>query len=97
MDNYEETMDQATEATRNARDTARDVAGRAGAWMQSAVGRASDRAQDLARGAGDRVSRITGVPVESWSVEARRVIREHPLQAIAIAVGLGYVVGKALR
>lgn len=96
MDSYEGAMDQATEEARRARDAARDVADRAGSWMQATVHRASDRAQDLAREAGDRMSHLTG-SMDAWSVEARRFVRERPLQSIAIAIGLGYVLGKALK
>jgi ElaB/YqjD/DUF883 family membrane-anchored ribosome-binding protein len=96
MDSYEGAMDQTTEEGRRARDTAREVADRASSWMQATVSRASDRAQGLAREAGDRMSRVTE-SMDSWSVQARRFVRERPLQSIALAIGVGYVLGKALK
>jgi ElaB/YqjD/DUF883 family membrane-anchored ribosome-binding protein len=82
--------------TRRIVDNAQDAAARAGSYMQARVGRVSERAQDLAQEAGDRLERMTGRPLESWTSEARRFVQDHPLQAIAITVGLGFVLGKML-
>ncbi len=72
---------------------AQELASRATDYVQSTV----KRGQDLVRAAGDRLTDLTGRPVESWPGEARRLIQGYPLQAIAVAVGLGYVLGKVLR
>lgn len=45
---------------------------------------------------GDQVERLTGRPIESWMHDARRYVREHPLQAVALTIGLGFVLGKVL-
>jgi ElaB/YqjD/DUF883 family membrane-anchored ribosome-binding protein len=75
--------------------------------LQSVRGRARDRAHELADDAGAyvqerardvsaQVERVTGRSMESWKREAARYVQEHPLQAIALTVGLGFVLGKIL-
>jgi ElaB/YqjD/DUF883 family membrane-anchored ribosome-binding protein len=91
-------MDRAQEATAEAArqgvDAAREAADRAGSYVQAQMTRVSARAQDLAEDANARVTELTGRPIESWAAEARTAVREHPLAAIAVAIGFGYVVGK---
>jgi ElaB/YqjD/DUF883 family membrane-anchored ribosome-binding protein len=88
----------ATEAqTRKAVLAAQDVAERAGSYMQDQVAHLSDRAQELAREANDRVKAYTGRPLEDWVAEARDFIRTHPLQALAATIGLGYILGKVMK
>lgn len=77
-------------------DGAHHVAGRAGAYVQSRMGEMSERAQGFAQDASARVERLTGRPIESWAVDARTLVRRHPLGAIAVTIGLGYVMGKLL-
>jgi ElaB/YqjD/DUF883 family membrane-anchored ribosome-binding protein len=45
---------------------------------------------------GEQVERLTGRPMESWMRETRRYVQEHPLQAVALTIGLGFVLGKIL-
>ena len=45
---------------------------------------------------GEQVERLTGRPVESWLRDARRYVQDRPLQAIALTIGLGFVLGKLL-
>jgi ElaB/YqjD/DUF883 family membrane-anchored ribosome-binding protein len=66
-------------------ERAQEMAGRAGSYVQ-------ERARDV----GDQVERITGRSMESWTREARHYVREHPLRAIALTIGLGFVLGKIL-
>jgi len=79
-------------AQRNARRMAGDaqeMAARAGSYAQ-------ERAQEMAQRAGQQVQRYTGRPAESWMRDARRFVQDHPLQAVAITIGLGFVLGKIL-
>ena len=55
--------------------------------------RLATEAQDMI---GAQVERLTGRPVDSWMHDARRYVRDHPLQAIALTIGLGFVLGKIL-
>jgi ElaB/YqjD/DUF883 family membrane-anchored ribosome-binding protein len=77
-------------------DEAQQVASRAGAFMQSRMGDVSERAQDFAQDASARVERLTGRPIESWATDARKIVRRHPLGAMAVTIGLGYILGKLL-
>jgi len=45
---------------------------------------------------GAQVERYTGRPAETWLRDARRFVQDHPLKAVAITVGLGFVLGKIL-
>ena len=81
---------------RRAIESAQDAAARAGSYVQARIGRMSGPAQDLARSAGDRLASARGA-MTSWAGSARRLVKDHPLQAMAAAVGIGYVAGKLLR
>lgn len=45
---------------------------------------------------GEQVERLTGRPMESWVQDARRYVQQHPLRAVAVTIGLGFVLGKLL-
>ncbi|MBI2216976.1 MAG: hypothetical protein HYU51_06720 [Candidatus Rokubacteria bacterium] len=83
-----------TETTRRVVDSTQDVAERAGAYIQARMSGVSERAQDMAQRANARVAELTGRPIESWAADARAAVRQHPLAAVAIAIGLGYLAGK---
>ena len=53
-------------------------------------------ATDAQDAIGEQVERLTGRPMESWMGDARRYVQDHPLQAVAITIGLGFVLGKIL-
>ena len=55
------------------------------------------RAQRVARGADQQVAELTGRSASGWAMMARRLLRDHPLPAVAVTLSLGYVVGKLLR
>ena len=60
------------------------------------AGDAQERAQELAGRVGAQVERYTGRPAETWLRDGRRFVQEHPLKAVLITVGLGFVLGKIL-
>ncbi len=100
-DRATEGMNQAAEQGRRLMDSAREAAERAGSYTQASVSRLSDRAQDVA---GDLMSdarmgveRFTGRDVDAWTQDLRRFVQDRPLQAIAITVAIGYVLGKMLK
>ena len=84
-------------SARRIADSAQDAASKAGSYVQARIGRVSERAQDYAQEANDQIERVTGRPLETWTADARRFVQSHPLQAIAITVGLGFVLGKVLK
>lgn len=57
-------------------------------------------AQEMAARAGsyaqEQVERLTGRSTDAWMRDARRFVQDHPLQAVALTVGLGFVLGKIL-
>ena len=64
---------------------AQAMADRDGAYVH---GRARDMSEHL--------ERLTGRSMESWTREARRHVQQHPWQAVALTIGLGFVLGKIL-
>jgi ElaB/YqjD/DUF883 family membrane-anchored ribosome-binding protein len=94
--NFEDMSEAAPEMARRAAEAAQDVASRAGEYVRSRMPEVSERAQDLARDASRQMERLTGRDLDSWTSEARGFIRKHPLQAIALTIGLGYILGKVM-
>jgi ElaB/YqjD/DUF883 family membrane-anchored ribosome-binding protein len=72
------------------------VSGQAQARALQLADRAGDYVQEHARSVSEQVTRLTGRSMDSWTRDARRYARHHPLQAIALTVGLGFVLGKVL-
>lgn len=88
--------DSAQRTARRTASDAQDLAARAQERAQEAAQRAGGYVQERARDANQRLERLTGRPVESWMEDARRFVQDHPMQAVAITVGLGFVLGKIL-
>ena len=66
------------------------------AHVQGVADRAEAYVHTRARDMSEQVERLTGRSMESWTREARRYVQQHPLQAVALTIGLGFVVGKIL-
>jgi len=64
--------------------------------VQEMADRAGAYVQGRARDASEQVERLTGRSMESWTRDARRYVQQHPLQAVALTIGLGFVLGKIL-
>jgi ElaB/YqjD/DUF883 family membrane-anchored ribosome-binding protein len=89
-------------------ESAQDMAYRTGSYVQSQASRASERAQELASRASeraqelaeearDRMARIGDTSFGALTNDVRRFVADHPLQALAITVGLGFLLGKLLQ
>ena len=76
-------------------DAMGDTAARTASSMQHRLNRVSERAQDFASDAGDQFSQFRGT-MGPYMEQARRFVQDRPLQAIALTVGLGFVLGKLL-
>lgn len=63
---------------------------------QEMADRASAYVHGRAREMSEQVERLTGRSMESWTRDARRFVQQHPLQAVALTIGLGFVLGKIL-
>lgn len=68
------------------------VTGRA----QEAVQRAGTYAQDRIRDVRETVEQRTSRSVDSWIDDTRQYVRHHPLRAILLTIGLGFLLGKLL-
>jgi ElaB/YqjD/DUF883 family membrane-anchored ribosome-binding protein len=75
----------------------RDSVERASEYAQDLSDRASERVAELSGRAGDRIAELTGRPPEAWTRELRHFVERSPVKALAIALGLGYVLGRILR
>jgi ElaB/YqjD/DUF883 family membrane-anchored ribosome-binding protein len=64
--------------------------------VQGLADRAGTYAQERARDVRDQVEQLTGRSVESWRHDLGRYVREHPIQAIALTIGVGFLLGKIL-
>jgi ElaB/YqjD/DUF883 family membrane-anchored ribosome-binding protein len=82
------------ETSRRIVESAQDVATRASSYVEQGIGRATERAADLADDANRRLERLTGRPLESWMEDGRRYVQRYPVQALAITVAVGYLLGK---
>lgn len=72
-----------------------DTAARAAGVMQHRLNRVSERAQEFASDAGEQLSELRG-SVGPYMDQARRFVQDRPLQAIAVTIGLGFLLGKLL-
>jgi ElaB/YqjD/DUF883 family membrane-anchored ribosome-binding protein len=92
----ESVSDTAQRHARRLASEAQDAATRAGSYAQARAQEVADRAGDYARDMDAHVERLTGQPIEAWGRDARRYVRNHPLKAVAITIGLGFLLGKLL-
>jgi ElaB/YqjD/DUF883 family membrane-anchored ribosome-binding protein len=92
--------DTAQRSARRLAGEAQDMASRASGYAQERAQEMADRAgsyvQQRARDANTKLEQLTGRGAESWMSDTRRFVQDHPFQAIALTIGLGFVLGKIL-
>jgi ElaB/YqjD/DUF883 family membrane-anchored ribosome-binding protein len=93
----ERTMRTVEGSARRVADAAEATAARAGTYLQGRLGDVSDRAGDAVRDANDQIERLTGRSLDDWAGDLRHYVRAHPLQAVAITIGVGYLLGKLMH
>jgi ElaB/YqjD/DUF883 family membrane-anchored ribosome-binding protein len=91
------TMRHVEGGARRVADAAEDTAARAGTYLQGRLEDVTGRAADVMRDANDHVERLTGRSLDDWSADLRSYVRTHPLQAVAITIGVGYILGKLMQ
>jgi ElaB/YqjD/DUF883 family membrane-anchored ribosome-binding protein len=100
-DRMSDGVSEATEQGRRLMESAKDAAERAGSYAQASVHRLSGRAQNVAGELVDdartQVERFTGRDLDAWTADVRRFVQDRPLQAIAITIVVGYILGKILK
>jgi hypothetical protein len=74
-------------------DATRDVKDRA----QAVADRAAGYVRDTAERAGDQIAQATGRPLGAWTSDVKRWVNGYPLQSALVALGVGYLVGRAMR
>lgn len=89
--------DTTTVGARRAVEAAQDVASRAGGVVGERAERLAARAPSLAHEARAGLGRVAGPRLEEWTAPLRRLVRDHPLRAVALMVGAGYLLGKLTR
>jgi ElaB/YqjD/DUF883 family membrane-anchored ribosome-binding protein len=93
----ERTLRHVEGGARRAADAAEASAARAGTYLQGRLEDVTGRASDIVRDANDQVERLTGRSLDEWSEDLRRYVRTHPLHAVAITIGVGYLLGKLMQ
>jgi ElaB/YqjD/DUF883 family membrane-anchored ribosome-binding protein len=77
------------DTTRGLTDATRENVARMTEYARLQADRMSERAGDLAEGA--------GAALDTWTSQTRGYVRAHPLQAMAITVAAGYLLGRIFR
>jgi ElaB/YqjD/DUF883 family membrane-anchored ribosome-binding protein len=93
----ERTLRHVEGGARRVADAAEATAARAGSYLQGRLEEATGRAGDVMRDANDQVERLTGRSLDDWSADLRHYVRTHPLRAVAITIGVGYLLGKLMQ
>jgi hypothetical protein len=75
-------------------ETAQDVASRGGAYLKDQVSGLSTRAGQVAREVDEQVRESTGKSTDAWLREGSRLVKEHPVMAVAVTLGLGYLISR---
>ena len=97
-----------THAARHAADAGRATVARTSQQVREGVARASEYAQDVTDRAGerlvdvserasDKIADLTGRSPDAWARGLRQFVESSPLKALAVAIGLGYILGRIVR
>ena len=75
-------------------ETAQEAASRGGAYLKDQVSDLSTRATEIAREVDDQVRESTGKSTDAWLREGSRFVKEHPVMAVAVTLGVGYLISR---
>ena len=75
-------------------ETAQYVASRGGAYLKDQMSDMSTRASQLARDVDQQVRDSTGKSTDAWLREGTRLVKEHPVMAVAVTLGVGYLLSR---
>ena len=103
----DERAERIKQATSSAVASTKDAVDRAADHVESGLHRATDKAADAAQRASDKAAEVgersrevyeeTLDRADEWLETARAYVREKPVQAVAIALGAGWLLGRILR
>lgn len=80
-------------AAQSAENTAHQTVDRVSATAHETVDRLANSATRLADRLDERTRRLTDAPLRAWDY-SRSSVQEHPMQAVAAALLVGYVMGR---
>jgi ElaB/YqjD/DUF883 family membrane-anchored ribosome-binding protein len=103
----EESAERIKQATSNAVAGTKEAVDRAADHVEESLHRATDKAAGAATRAADKAGEFsergraaydrTVDRADEWLDQARDYVREKPVQAVAIALGAGWLLGRILR
>lgn len=103
----DDSAERVKQAASSAVASSKEKVGRAADQVEAGLHKATDRTADAASRATDKAADL-GVrgremydqsreQFDEWMDDAREYVREKPLQAVGIALGAGWVIGRILR
>ncbi|MGC1550937.1 MAG: hypothetical protein WA777_20630 [Rhodanobacter sp.] len=103
----EENAERIKQATSSAVASTKDAVGRAADQVEESLHRATDKAAGAASRATEKAADVsergraaydeTMDRADEWMEQVRDYVREKPVQAVAIALGAGWLLGRILR
>lgn len=103
----DERAERIKQATTSAVTSTKEAVDRAADHVEEGLHRATDKAAEAAHRASDKAAHVSerGREVydetldraDVWLEQAREYVREKPVQAVAIALGAGWLLGRILR
>lgn len=90
-DSTKNAVDSAADSTKNVVDSAKDT-------VKRGMGSAQDAMEQLQQKAGDVTSRlINNIDVDDLTQKLEAQVREHPARTLLMAVGAGFMLGRAAK
>lgn len=103
----DESAERVKQATSNAVASTKDAVDRAADQVETSLHNATDKAASAANRATDKAAELsdrgrqvyddTMDRADAWLDTARDYVREKPVQSVAIALGVGWLLGRILR
>ena len=103
----DERAERIKQATSNVVESTKEAVDRAADHVEEGLHHATDKAANAANRATDKAAEIsergrevydeTMDRADAWLEQAREYVREKPVQAVAIALGAGWLLGRILR
>lgn len=103
----DEKAERVKQATSSAVASTKEAVDRAADHVEDGLHRATDKAADAANRASDKAAEVaergrevcdsTMDTADAWLEQARNYVREKPTQAVVMALGAGWLLGRILR
>jgi ElaB/YqjD/DUF883 family membrane-anchored ribosome-binding protein len=103
----DESAERIKQATSNVVESTKEAVDRAADHVEEGLHHATDKAANAAHRASDKAAHVsersrevydeTMDRADAWLEQAREYVREKPVQSVAIALGVGWLLGRILR